>query len=274
MKKLALILAIMLIPCTAFGLDMLDDAAMGEITAQDGVSIVADDIQFFINIDAIAWVDCDGFGPKLNYKCTGSGALVAIQNFQIDTLLINAVAGTSGTGVDGQTCLSSSNCSQIDLQYAYCDSTPVQGCIEWLSSAGTAGLDNLVTGTWGKFIPQALSIDVTDRLPVTSDAYNYIWASNMGGSLKVAGVIITLPTLEIYINQMMLDISIWDLNSTSTAGSLVGGGTETGWVVNNGDRYGLIYMDGITFTVLSGWVEIAPHHSDWAGPSATGTAPF
>ena len=42
MKKLALILALMIIPCSAFGLEMLNDSSMDSITGQSGVSIAVD----------------------------------------------------------------------------------------------------------------------------------------------------------------------------------------------------------------------------------------
>ena len=37
MKKLALILALLIIPCSAFGLEMLDNNTMDSITGQAGV---------------------------------------------------------------------------------------------------------------------------------------------------------------------------------------------------------------------------------------------
>ena len=245
MKKLALILALMLIPCTAFGLQMLDDNAMDQITGQDGVSIAIDDVQLFIDIEKLAWVDCDGFefadfGGGINGTCSGSGAMVSLNNFQIDVLNVNAIVTTDTNGTGANQNLISTQCGAIDLFYDYSSSAPLGGCITW-TTGHTEGLDNLTN----RFRAQALTIDVTDDLPALSAGLNNNLPS-MSGALKVAGVLIGLPTMEIYIQEMYLDITIDDLNNEAT-------------VANNHDRFGQVLMDGVTVSVLSGWVEIAPH---------------
>jgi hypothetical protein len=63
-KKLALILALMLVPCTAFGLQMMDETAMDAVTGQSGVHIAFDDVQLFLNIEKLAWIDCDGLSTE------------------------------------------------------------------------------------------------------------------------------------------------------------------------------------------------------------------
>ncbi len=246
MKKLALILALMLIPCSAFGLQMLDNNAMDQISGQAGVSIALDDVQVFIDIEKLAWVDCDGFGmgggAQVNGTCTGSGAMVSLNNFQIDVLNINAIVATDALGTGSNPNLISTSCGLIDLFYDYSSSAPLGGCITW-TTGHTQGLDNL-TGT---FYAQALTIDVTDELPTLTEGLNYNVPS-MSDALKVAGVLIGLPTLEIYIQEIYLDITIDDLNNETL-------------VANNGDSFGQILLDGVTITILSGWVEIAPHHT-------------
>ena len=114
MKKLALILALMLIPCTAFGLEMLNDNALDEVTGQSGVSIAMDDIQLFLHVDRFAYLDCDGYSTNSGYggTCASNiGAGIVINNFQMDMININMI-GTAGlnavflegsTGLDGAT---------------------------------------------------------------------------------------------------------------------------------------------------------------------------
>ena len=70
MKKLALILALMLIPCSAFGLEMLNDNSLEDVTGQSGVSIAFDDIQLFLHVGRFAYLDCDGYGTNSNYGGT------------------------------------------------------------------------------------------------------------------------------------------------------------------------------------------------------------
>jgi hypothetical protein len=101
MKKLALILAIMLlIPGAAFGLEMLNDNTLDEVTGQSGVSIAFDDIQIFLNVEKFAYIDCDGYGTNSNYggSCESTiGAGFVINNFQMDVININMI-GFAGTG--------------------------------------------------------------------------------------------------------------------------------------------------------------------------------
>lgn len=275
MKKLALILAFMLIPCTAFGLEMLDDSTMDQVTGQAGVSIAVDDIQLFINIEKLAYIDCDGINSFVNsyQQCTGAAGAVALSNFQIDVLNINAIVGSEGdlnqatavipqnaeTLVDqtfdgGSIGLYSASCGRIPLFYDY-GQTGGNTC--YLGTAGnlqTSGLDNLYGDT---FTPAALSIDVTDRLPALSEGKS----NQIGSDVSVGGVIIGFPTVEIYINSMSLTI-VYDGDiggATSPAINDDDGRYAVYQALGSAADYGTIQIDGITFSVLSGWLEIAPH---------------
>lgn len=98
MKKLALFLAFMLIPCTAFGLEMLSDNALDEVTGQSGVSIAFDDIQLFLHVDSFAYIDCDGYSTNSNYGGTcesNTGGAFVIENFEMDLININMI-GAAG----------------------------------------------------------------------------------------------------------------------------------------------------------------------------------
>lgn len=279
MKKLALILAFMIIPCTAFGLEMLTDSSMDSITGQDGVSIMADDIQLFLNVDLFAYADTDGYDLHNGCSATGcnSGAMVAFQNFQMDVININAIIGSDNDGAGGRVyntnfvmdtnpALVSTSCG-IPLFYDYADTAPWSTCISTCLTArlgltvGTKGLDNYTESmfyingsavTGNVFVPQALSIDLTDELPVFSQGFAYL----MSSPYKMMGVIITLPTMEIYIQDMHFDISMYDLNCDTW---VFNGGNGYTDIDSNNNDFGQFLVQGVTFTVLGGWVEIGPH---------------
>ncbi|MDA3897655.1 MAG: hypothetical protein PF482_16090 [Desulfobacteraceae bacterium] len=250
MKKLALILALMLIPCTAFGLEMLNDNAMDSITGQSGVSIAMDDVQMFINIEKMAWIDCDGINSSAG-ACTGAPGAIALNNFQIDVLNINAIVDGTSDSSSGATVwdLTSTSCGQIDLFFDYA-STAQEGCYLGSGDATqTLGLNNYIgIGTDGDFLARALTIDATDRLPALTEGFQ----ANTGLDYNtVGGVLIGIPTLEIYINAMSLT-PVYDGDINGEPSSAV---NDDG----HGADFGTIYLQGITFTTLSGWIEIAPH---------------
>lgn len=274
MKKLALILALMLVPCTAFGLEMLDDSAMDTITGQAGVSIAMDDIQIFMNIEKLAWIDCDGFNSwEGKGTCGGAGGAIVLNNFQLDVLNVNAItgtttAGTAGGGLD----LRSTTCGNIPLFYDYATSATGDGCYLSETLVGTLGLNNYYDHQGdgnSAFVPHFLTIDVTDELPASTEGYQF-WANNAWTSASVAagtagdgdgastigGVLIGLPTMEVYINAMSLT-PMYD-GDLSTGASAAANDDNVVDVNGNVKTYGTVYMEGITFTTLSGWIEISP----------------
>ncbi len=276
MKKLALILAIMLIPCTAFGLEMLDETAMDEITGQAGVNIAADDIQMFINIEKLAWIDCDGFNSwEGKGSCCGAPGAIVLNNFQIDVLNINAITttdteGTAGGGLD----LMSTSCGGIPLFYNYATTDTGDGCYFTGQTTGTLGLNNYYgkLGDNSTFVPHFLTIDATDALPASTEGLKY-WANHTWTSASpaagsgdsdstIGGVLIGIPTIEIYINDLTLtpmydgDVAGFTsnaLNDDSNITSIGGCGTITGPAT-----FGTVAIQGLTFSTLSGWIEISP----------------
>jgi hypothetical protein len=312
MKKLALILAFMLIPCAAFGLEMLTDNTMDNITGQDGVTIIADDIQLFLNVDLFAYVDADGYDLHNGCSATGcaNGAMFGVTDFQMDTININAIIAESITTGENTRfsssysaantvmdfALVSTSCG-IPLFYNYMDSTPWSTCLTtcWVESAGSPlsgknlfgghkGLDNytdsrmwtaknLVGGApAGAFVPNAINIDITDQLPTFSQAFSYILTGDIYAlpncPIQVMGVLITLPTMEIHIQEMHMTMALYDIDNTcttvtaSTDNPVNSGFNSLGGFWAQGEypnRFGEIYIQGITLSILSGWVEIAPH---------------
>jgi len=258
MKKLALILAFMLIPCSAFGLQMLDDTTMDGITGQSGVSIAFDDVQMFLNIEKLAWIDCDGLTSTSVFissnqvgTCSGAAGAIGLNNFQMDVININAIISstvddTMSTQTSGTSAMQlySTACGQIPLFYDY-GQTGVDTCyLNAASGTNTNGLDHYFDDGADGFQARLLSIDVTDAMPaITAGIQNN---GNAGDTF--GGIVIGLPTMEIHIQSMSLTpFYTGDVNGNAST------------AVNNNKDFGTIYMEGITFTVLSGWLEIGPH---------------
>ncbi len=271
MKKLALILAMLLVvPAAAFGLEMLDNDALDTVTGQAGVNIVFDDIELFINIDRMAYIDTDGFnsftfiGTDAAASNSNGGAL-SVTNFQLDTLVINAiVSGSSATytipNSGGETTpiwdLASSTAGAIDLVYTY-NSTASLTDLDLgphFATAGLKGLQNYhVWNQWSAtggqaYQAKALTIDVVGVLPVTSEAMS-LNVTGDSTSINIGGVLISLPTAEFYVGNMLF---------TPTFNDLIHLGTNP-LCFNDGDNFGTILIEGMTMSVLNGWLEISPH---------------
>jgi hypothetical protein len=274
MKKLALILALIMIPCSAFGLEMLSDSTMDGITGQAGVNIAVDDIQIFMNIEKMAWIDCDGLASwEGKGTCGSAGGALVLNNFQLDVLNINAIVGTTTIGtVNNGLDLISTSCGDIPLFYDYATSATGDGC----QLAGAVGGQNLGLnnyydhgGTNSAFIPHFLTIDVVDELPASTQGLRY-WQSNpwTSGAVSlgtsgtgdaastIGGVLIGIPTVEIYINEMSFT-PLYD-GDLSISASAAANDDDVVDVNGNNRTFGTIYMKGITFTPLSGWIEISP----------------
>ena len=276
MKKLALILAIMLCAAPAFGLEMLDNDTMDSITGQAGVNIAVDDIQIFMNIEKMAWIDCDGLASwEGKGTCGSAGGALVLNNFQLDVLNINAIVATTTIGtVNNGLDLISTSCGDIPLFYDYATSANIDGCK--LTTPGIGGVQNLGLnnyydhgGTNSAFIPHFLTIDVVDELPASSQGIQY-WQSNpwtsgavsLGTSgtgdaaSSIGGVLIGIPTVEIYINELSFT-PLYD-GDLSISASTAANDDDVLDVNGNNRTFGTLYLQGITFTPLSGWIEISP----------------
>jgi uncharacterized protein DUF6160 len=275
MKKLALILALLIIPCSAFGLEMLDNNAMDSITGQAGVNIAMDDIQMFINIEKLAWIDCDGFQSwEGKGTCSGAAGAIVLNNFQLDVLNINAIVATTTIGtVNNGLDLISTSCGNIDLYYDYATAAVGNGCGLWSpgGSLQNLGLNNYNDGHGSNsaFTPHFLTIDVTDALPASTEGLQY-WNSNAWTSAAVyngtngtattdstvGGVLIGLPTVEIYIQSLSLT-PMYDGDVGGDV-SLAANDDDVVDIAGFHKTFGTVEMQGITFTVLGGWLEISP----------------
>jgi len=261
MKKLALIIVFMMfLPGAAFGLEMLNDSAMDNVTGQHGVSITLDDVQLFINIGKIAWIDCDGFIDYYGGE-SGLGGAVGISNFQIDVLLINAIATSEGmpaanglpdpnqTTGTANPAFGSGMCGFIPLQFDYGSTAPLSGCsLVNSNQTNTAGLDNFIEPAFDERYYRPINIDATSQLP----ALSAIATSNNNNTAQyMGGVIIGLPLFEIYIPTLTMTPEFYNIDNGITAVNAVDNDANS--------NYGKIVLNGVTFTPLSGWIEIAPH---------------
>ena len=96
MKKLvlALIVAVALAPFSAFGLEMMTDSNLKDVTAQGGVQIALDDIVIEQTVGSTAYVDDDGaaYGPA-----AGVGASLVVGD-RHKRMTINALGGPGSMG--------------------------------------------------------------------------------------------------------------------------------------------------------------------------------
>ena len=99
MKKLVLITVfMMLMPCSAFGMQMLSNSSMDKITGQSGVSIAVDDLQIYMHIDTIMYIDKDGVSPQVapsSANFGSKGGAVGLKDFTINLLNVNQIVGIS-----------------------------------------------------------------------------------------------------------------------------------------------------------------------------------
>ncbi len=260
MKKLVLFLAILLVvPATAFGIqyDTMNNTRMDEVTGQAGVQIALDDIQIFMNIDRIAWLDCDGFVCCDDTNVGGDGGALGISNFQLDVLQVNAV-DTAVAKSGGVWDLTNANpCSQIGLVYNYGDTTSTGTCqlaITANTGTQTLGLNNYTsTGDSlgsDRFIPSPLIIDATSQLPILTQMRGSS-LNTSGEAANTGGVLICLPTIEIDIPVLALTPAFYNIDGEATAYNALDD-------AHPNCNFGTVVLDGITMTVLSGWIEIAP----------------
>jgi hypothetical protein len=91
MKKVLVIIAIvMLVPFTAFGMEMMHDTALENVTGQAGVSISIDNVQMDMSIEYVSWGDDDGiagYGTNPGYVNMNT---IKMTGIIIDKLMIGS----------------------------------------------------------------------------------------------------------------------------------------------------------------------------------------
>jgi hypothetical protein len=232
MKKiLAIAVVLMMVPLSAYALEMLTEDVMDDVTGQAGVSIAVDDVKIFQSIDYLRYYDDDGLTDPLGLgNPTGDGASVGISNLTM-MIHINAITDLDSSGLP----TSPGRALQGTYSTAY-------------------DFTNFTTTAGDVFTPRALTIDATQALPVLSNAMANK-ATNLGATLAttdVAGVQIGLPTVEINQSAISFEVTVGD-----APGSINGTGGAGVSLADN--SYGTILVGGQNIAILDGTLEIAPH---------------
>jgi hypothetical protein len=233
MKKLvlALIVALTLAPFSAFGLEMMTDDSLKDVTAQAGVAIALDDIVIEQFIGKTMYIDSDGSSDILGaggaahsgytgvvYADTVQGALIIGDRHRIQHF--NAIYTLDGSVTVGDR-------NQFGVYTALTD------------NGGTPDME---------FYANPLIIDIgtchilTGGMPL----------SKAGVPVTIYGVTLRLPTLEIHTAADEYTISTAAVTQNATTGlSEVTAGTEKEII--------RISKGASTMGILDGIVEIAPH---------------
>lgn len=225
MKKLLVIATIlMMVPCSAFALEMLTEDVMDQVTGQAGVSIAVDDVVIYQNITSLSYTDGDGV-------FTGDAAAsVGIANLKM-MVNINAITSLDASGLPVSPGQSAIFGDYVDPAYA---------TFSFLNA------DTDADGLYDAFEARPIKIDVGNCATLTAGLTNNN-ATLYGGllpSTNVAGVVIGLPTVEIHQSALEFDVVLTQTGSANA---------------NTGGTFGTISIGEQTIAILGGTLEIAPH---------------
>jgi len=196
MKKIAIVLALaLLLPLNAFALQTLDEADMGGITGQAGVSIAIDDVIIYQNIESLSYTDVGG--------TNGVDGSVNISNLY---MMVNVNAITS-----------------LEDGLPVSPGRPVQGV--WADASDVAlfnfnNTDVNADNVNDVFIAKPLTIDVGTLSVLSAGATNNA-TINAGTptSLTLAGVRIGLPTVEVNQSALTFDVTVTSAGAYNTGAS-------------------------------------------------------
>lgn len=220
MKKiLAMAAVLMMVPFSAYALEMLTEDVLDEVTGQAGVSIAVDDVKIYQHITSLSYTDSDGAFSG------DAAASIGIANLKM-MVNINAI-----TSLDTTTGLPVSP-GQSAVFGDYTD--PAYASFDFYNT------DTGTDGIYDAFIAHAISIDVGECTTLTAGAHN----NGVPATMNVAGVVIGLPTVEIHQSALEFDVVL------TQAGS---------YNANTGGTFGTISIGEQTIGILGGTLEIAPH---------------
>ena len=251
MKKIVVMLVTMMfVAGSAMAMETISDGQMDQITGQAGVSIAVDDVKLFQEINGLTYTDTDGLTDPLGLgKPTGGPAGISIDNLRMMVTIDAITQDKAASGAPAE--LYSPGRS---LGFNTAGST--YNGYNWYNTDTPAGDDTL-------FVPSAITIDVTDKLPILSEALAYkatalsthpVVGSLSGNDVQVAGVQIGLPTVAIQHTALTFDIAVADANSINSGSALNVSGTPYA-----DNSYGQISIGSQKIVVLDGTLEIAPH---------------
>jgi hypothetical protein len=252
MKKLvlALIVALTLAPFSAFGLEMMTDDSMKDVTAQAGVAIAVDDIVLESHVGAVKYIDVDGTGLQRDGSADQAGALVIGARHRIQE--INAMYGATSPGDEPGIHAQHYNYEAfgaiaplvIDVGTLPTLSYGLNVLKQYLTTAPQAALGGAALTAAGDTVWNARNWN-------QSFGMSHAQATNTGAT-NVVGVMITLPTVEIYTHSDIYSISAEIVDSAT-------GATETDASYhNNGETYIRIMKDASALGICGGRIEIAP----------------
>ena len=238
MKKIAIVLALaLLLPLNAFALQTLDEADMGGITGQAGVSIAIDDVIIYQNIESLSYTDVGGTNGLTDGSVNISNLYMMVNVNAITSLDADGLPVSPGRAVQGVW----TDASDVALFDYYNSDT-------FITDADGDGVLDTGDGIDDYFTAKALTIDVGTLSVLTAGLHNNNAAAAIGG-LTMAGVRIGLPTVEVNQTALTFDVTI------TQAGAVNGG--DAGMPAEN--SYGRITIGNMTMGVLDGFIEIAPH---------------
>ncbi len=224
MKRLTGIIAaatIALAPLSASALEVMNDKAMNDVTAQAGVSIAIDDVILYQNVEETRYTDTDGIGA-LSDSLNDSPASIIIGE-KTAVKVLNAIAPTN--------LVPTAMIGDLGASHEY-NETDIDG-----TSIG-ANINVAGTAMWSAS-PLTIDIGHATLISIATD----ISDGSLDHDVDTAGVVIGLPTLEITTTSDTYSIGIAksdaDLDTTNTLIQVEKGAS--------------------TLAILGGHVEIAPH---------------
>lgn len=241
-KVLALAVAMLLIPFTAFGLEMMSDGDMASITGQSGVAISVDNVQVYQETGGRElW-----FETKLGADGTGAAAAIGLvySEGSAQYLFINKVGNPAGLLGGGNGLRNVAG------------NTLLRGNYDPLALMATELLNQGM-----RLAPSVLSIRVAQNGPTS--VFGDVLGSAYGGVVTGSSYVeIGLPTLEIVgVRGNAQALQIFIVGDAAYAGGTNIGPIGTGGIAMNGYySVGTLYTTdaGTTTTIMGGRVGIAP----------------
>jgi hypothetical protein len=255
MKKLvlALIVALTLAPFSAFGLEMMTDDSMKDVTAQAGVAIAIDDVVLEQHIGATKYIDSDGIGGNVELgvddfgAATFGGALVIGSRHRIQHInAIYAAAPAASPTV---------NPGRDETHFTYEAFNVIAPLAIDIGTCPTLsfGLNALKTTLQGAATLYSIGDEATWHAMYFDMMYHMTRTEAFdSATTDVIGVIITLPTVEIYTETDIYSISA-EVVETAT-----GATAAAATYHNQGRDYIRICKEASATGILGGRIEIAP----------------
>lgn len=242
-KVLALALGMMLIPFTAFGMQTISEQEMDNVTGQSGVAIAIDDVKIYTHDGASEmWYATSGAVGTDTYDAYDAAVGMVWDTDSYQMMHVNAIM------YEGD----ASNAFTVDDLYS--PGRDLQGT--YVADFNYSNMDTNASGVENHLVSSALTIRVDNEVPIISEA-----KGNMGRS-GAAGVVIGLPTVEIFIEEGSSDVFEIQIATGADGDPLAGANPLNGGA---GEYYsfGTIYStDGnSTMAILDGSVEIVPLES-------------